>query len=164
MKILIAYYSFTGNTRKVAFAFSDYLKSKGRDVQLLELKLEKEPRRFLTQVLAVFVRKNARLSLPVKYDLLDYDRIILGSPVWALSPVPAVRSYILNTKNIKGKNIYLFVTYGSGLGKTKALDIMGSLIEKKGARILGKLAIWGKKTGDLDYLRGLFQEELSFKI
>jgi flavodoxin len=54
----------------------------------------------------------------------DYDLIIIGTPIWAWSPTPAIRTYIKNN-NLSGKKIALFFTYENNLRqaieKTKAL-------------------------------------------
>ena len=161
MQVLIVYYSFTGNTKKVAETFGDFLKNKGCCVTLLKIRPEKEVEKFLPQVIQTLVRKGCELPQDMECDFNNYEVILVGSPVWALSPVPAVRSYILESKNVKGKKVYLFVTYGSGLGKMKALNIMASLLEKKGAQILGRLAISQKKVYDRDYLYHAFSRKIS---
>ena len=54
----------------------------------------------------------------------DYDLIIVGTPIWAWSPTPAIRSYLKNN-NLSGKKVALFFTYENNLRqakeKTKAL-------------------------------------------
>lgn len=54
----------------------------------------------------------------------DYDLIIIGTPIWAWSPTPAIRTYVKNN-NLSGKKVALFFTYENNLRqaieKTKAL-------------------------------------------
>ena len=39
----------------------------------------------------------------------DYDLIVIGTPIWAWSPTPAVRTYI-QKNNLAGKKVALFYT------------------------------------------------------
>ena len=52
----------------------------------------------------------------------DYDLIIIGQPVWAGSPTPAIRTY-LNKNDLSGKKVALFFSDSSdqAVEKTKAL-------------------------------------------
>jgi len=60
---------------------------------------------------------------PTKRTPSDYDFIIIGQPVWAWSPTPAIRTY-LNKNDLSGKKVALFFTdssLGQAIEKTKAL-------------------------------------------
>jgi flavodoxin len=53
----------------------------------------------------------------------DYDLIIIGQPVWAGSPTPAIRTY-LNKNDLSGRKVALFFSdsnLGQAVEKTKAL-------------------------------------------
>jgi flavodoxin len=53
----------------------------------------------------------------------DYDLIIIGQPVWAGSPTPAIRTY-LNKNDLSGKKVAVFFSdtnLGKAVEKTKAL-------------------------------------------
>lgn len=50
-------------------------------------------------------------------DLSNYENIIIGTPVWAGSYVPALKSFFKNER-IKNKNIGLFVCCNGGQGNT----------------------------------------------
>ena len=160
MEALIAYYSFTGNTEKASVALSEFLKGKGYTVDILKVKPEKEARKFLHQTIQAVTKTGGRLPEGIQCDFKDYDAIFIGSPVWAFSPAPCIRKYILNAHYAEAKPVCLFVTYGSGLGRFKALDIMADILKKKQANILAKIAISGKKTNDVTYLREIFSREI----
>ena len=61
----------------------------------------------------------------------------VGSPVWAGSLVPAVRSY-LSSIDLKGKPVALFCTLG-GRGSERTLASMKELAS--GARLVGELSV-----------------------
>lgn len=109
MKILVAYFTKTGNTRKVAEAIHDAVKQEKPDL------------------------------LPVKdvQDPGTYDLIICGFPVQAHSvPVP-VQEFLKNLKN--GQKLAIFSTHGSrtegqlpkeaikhAVGLARNVEILGS--------------------------------------
>ena len=135
MKVLIVYYSFTHNTKKTSLVLLEFLKEKGHQIDLVELKPQKEAKKFIHQALGAFTKTGGALSDDVNCDFSGYEAIFIASPVWAFSPAPIISEYISKTQNVKAKNIYLIVTYGSGLGKNRALDIMESALVKKGGVI-----------------------------
>jgi len=80
----------------------------------------------------VFGRKKPDL-LPLPADLDAYDLIILGTPVWAGSPAPAMVSF-LSARQITGKKLALFCCHGGGKGR--ALEKLKALLP--GNTILGE--------------------------
>jgi flavodoxin len=60
---------------------------------------------------------------PTRRTLTDYDLVIIGQPIWAGNPTPAIRTY-LNKNDLSGKKAALFFSdagSGQALEKTKAL-------------------------------------------
>jgi multimeric flavodoxin WrbA len=49
-------------------------------------------------------------------DIGAYDLVIIGTPVWAWSYAPAMKTFLEETK-IEGKKIALFCCHGGGPGK-----------------------------------------------
>ena len=78
-------------------------------------------------------------------DLNEFDKIILGSPVWAFKPAPAINTYLDKCSSLKGKEAVCFVTYGSGTGKNKALSAMKKSLEKKGVARVNTLSFQEKE-------------------
>lgn len=54
---------------------------------------------------------------PIQIDLSQYDRIIMGTPVWWYTFAPAVKSF-LSKYSLSEKTIYPFATNGGWLGHT----------------------------------------------
>lgn len=109
MKILIAYYSKTGNTERVA---QDLAKNLGADVEKL---IDKKKRGGILGWLSggrdAMKKRLTKIAEPVK-SAADYDLVILGTPVWGWDMVPAVRTYLEKEKD-KFKTMALFVTSGN---------------------------------------------------
>lgn len=116
LKKLIIYYSLEGNTKLMAEAMAEAI---GADV--LQLTPKKELRstgfsKFLWGGTQVMMKKKPEL-LPLNYHPLDYDLIILGTPVWAWSYAPPIAT-LLSTIDFSGKLMALYCCHGGNYGKT----------------------------------------------
>ena len=91
MKTLIVYYSYTNNTEKVAKRIAELKKY---DILKLEPLID-----YSTDYQKVVDEEEAKMDSeeivelkPINIDLNQYDRIILGTPVWWYTMAPVVRS------------------------------------------------------------------------
>ena len=111
MKTLVAYFSKTGNTKKVAEKIAKELKADIDEIIDKENKGEEH------------MMKKEPIPIGYKKDPSKYDLAIIGSPVWAFSLPPAPRSYL--SKN-KFNKVAFFCTYalmkGRIFGKMKNLS------------------------------------------
>lgn len=146
MKSIIIYYSYTGNTKKVAAVLKNYLAQKG-EVEIIELKGMDESKSFLGQAVRAFRRKRAALE-SVNFNLSKYDVICFGTPVWAFGPAPAMNTYLDKCFGLVGKKMVLFTTYGSGTGRRRCLDCMRNALVKKGARSFKEFSIQQGRVSD----------------
>ncbi|MBU1124629.1 MAG: NAD(P)H-dependent oxidoreductase [Candidatus Omnitrophica bacterium] len=150
MKSVIIYYSFSGNTRKVAEVLEAHLRTKG-EVELIGLKPTQETKAFLAQCAQALRRVRTELE-PVKFDLSEYKGIFLGTPVWAFAPVPALNTFLDKCEGVNGKHVTLFTTYGSGTGNQKCLDSMQNALTKKGVSNFSRFSIQQFKVKDNDFV------------
>lgn len=150
MKSAVIYYSFSGNTKKVADVLKDCLKTKA-EVEIIELKPLGESDKFLTQAARAFKRKRAQLA-PVNYDLCGYDLVCFGTPVWAFGPAPAMNTYLDVCLGVKDKEVVLFTTYGSGTGNQRCLNYMQDVLAKKGAKQFKRFSIQQLKVDDREFV------------
>ena len=116
MKTLIVYYSYTNNTEKVAKKIAELKKY---DILKLEPLVD-----YSTDYQKVVDEEEAKMDSeeivelkPINVDLNQYDRIILGTPVWWYTMAPVVRSF-LSSNNLNGKKVIAFITNGGWLGHT----------------------------------------------
>lgn len=131
-KILVVYYSRTGNTEKVA---KDIAKVLNADVEKL---IDKKDRSGVTGYLGGgkdAAAGNLAEIEPLKKDPSKYDLVIIGTPVWAWTMSPAVRTYITRNKD-NLKQIALFTTAG-GTGPDKIIKKMEELAGKKAVTSAG---------------------------
>lgn len=115
-KILVVYFSYTGNTRKIANIIKDKL-----NCDILELKPVIPYSADYQTVVDEEQRLEGANHMPeiqdINVDLESYDTIVIGTPVWWYREAPVVRTF-LNKYDLSCKNIYLFATNAGWLGKT----------------------------------------------
>lgn len=112
MKTAIVYYSMHGNVRYVA---EKAAKELGAD--LIELKPvkaypDKGAMQFIWGGSAVTFKKKPDLE-PYSFNASDYDLVIIGTPVWASSFTPPLRTFFEN-HDLAGKKIAAIVTSAGG--------------------------------------------------
>lgn len=111
-KILIAYYSYSGNTKEVAEAIQ---KEIGGD--LFEIKTEgtyPAEYRPMTVQAKKEIEEGYRPKLTtVVADMAQYDVVFIGSPNWWGTITPQVSSFI-ETYDLNGKTVVPFITHGGG--------------------------------------------------
>jgi flavodoxin len=133
MKTAVIYYSCTGNSTLVAEILKAELNADTFRIETLDDKKRKGFALMFWGGSQVFTGKKPPLK-PLSVDISAYDLVILGTPVWAGSPSPALASF-LDTNSITGKKIALFCCHGGGKGK--ALDKLKALLN--GNTIIGEI-------------------------
>jgi len=153
MRSIVVYYSYTGKTHHAAQLITNIIKGKGGDILPVRIRPLKEEKNFLMQCAGSFFAKKPELYRTL-LDLKNFDRIIIGSPVWAFKPAPALNTFLDKCSSMEGKSVICFVTYASGAGKNKALELMKKNCVSKGARVIGTLS-FGNTESDEEYKKKL---------
>jgi len=119
MKTLVIYYTRTGNAKFMAETIAAELRADMEEV--IDLKNRQGKLAFLPAGRDAMRGKETEIA-QTKRTPNDYDLIIIGQPVWAGSPTPAIRTY-LNKNALSGKKVALFFSDTSveAVEKTKAL-------------------------------------------
>jgi flavodoxin len=151
MKILITYYSFSGNTYRVAKIFADRLSEKGEIISQ-RLKPTSEITTFSAQCYAALIGRRAKLKDNPIYDVSPFDLVILGSPVWAFAPVPAMNSYLDRLNGLHGKRVIVVLTSGSGLGVKRCFKHIRAILHGKGASSIDEINIPDRRQGDAAFI------------
>lgn len=153
-KILIVYFSYTGNTRRLAKLIQAQT---GGDLFEIEV-LKPYPKDYNTTVSQGQREVRAKYKPAIKIQIPDmerYDIVFVGSPIWWFTFAPAVSTFLSENK-FAGKTIVPFLTHGGyGIGSSipemqalcpqahivKGWECEGSRIEEMKDRI----AAWCKK-------------------
>jgi len=159
MKSLVTYFSYSGNTDRVAKVFKKVLEAKGT-VDIQRLKPKKEIKNFLLQCMAARHHKRAELEGNVKYDASSYDLVLIGSPVWAFAPVPAMNTYLENLTGLNGKRAVILITSGSGTRLGNCFKNIRKVLEDKGASKIDEINIPDMKNKDEDFVASSLQKIL----
>ena len=123
-KMLVLYYSQTGNTKAVAEEIANKL---GADIEEITMLEPYDPDFQTTIDRCMKDREQGILPeiQPVKADLANYDVIFLGFPVWFGTYAPPVITF-LNNADLSGKKIVPFCTFGSGGLESSVKDLVAA--------------------------------------
>jgi len=127
-KTLIVFYSRTGTTRKVAEMLAANINAK--TLEIMDDKDRKGPIGYIKAGRDA-MKKNLTKIKYDSVDLSEYNTIIIGTPVWAWTITPAIRTFIAEQEKIlKEKSHAFFCTMG-GSGDEQSFKEMEKLIGKK---------------------------------
>ncbi|MCQ9207094.1 MAG: NAD(P)H-dependent oxidoreductase [Omnitrophica bacterium] len=149
MRTAIVYYSYTrtGNTHRIARLAAETLRREGEKVVPVRIRPLKEAANFFAQCAEAFFAKKPELYRTL-LDFKDFDRIIIGSPVWAFKPAPAINTFLAECGALDGKEAICFVTHAGGAGRKNALEILKKKLAIKGACIAQTAFFRGDETSE----------------
>lgn len=108
MRTLVIYYSLEGNTKLMAETIASSLNADLYRVKPV-FDIEVSPiKKYIDGTKLILDHCKPNLEC-LKVDFTRYDRIYVGTPVWALNVAPAIRTLLLD--KIKDKEVALFYTY-----------------------------------------------------
>jgi flavodoxin len=137
-KILVAYFSHSGNTREIA---NQIHKSAGGDIfEIQSVKPYPYDYDAVVEQARQELDSDFKPALKTKMEnIKPYDLVFIGYPVWC-STVPAPVRTFLSEYDFSGKTIVPFCTHeGSGLGRS--VTNISKLCPK--STLLDGVAIWG---------------------
>ena len=116
MKALIVYYSYGGNTKRIAEMIQ---RETGADILRIDTAVpyDGDYNKVVDQGQREVDSGYCPELKPLNSGLSGYDTVILGSPVWWYTFAPAMRSF-LKQADLSGKTVYPFATNGGWLGHT----------------------------------------------
>ncbi len=132
-KSLVVFFSHEGNTSFIARKIAELT---GSDI--LELKPRKQlaskasASRFFWGGAKVYMRTKPELK-KFKLDPNDYDVLFIGTPVWAWTFAPPLRTFFAD-HDLSGKKVALFISHGGG--PKKAMERFRKAVSK--AEVLGE--------------------------
>ena len=157
-KILIAYFSYSGNTESAAEHLNKILRKKHPtpNVDLLEIQIQNPNPAGIYEASQKDLNAGARPTLKTKIaDMKKYDVILLGYPTWwATLPMPVMT--FLESYDFRGKTVISFSSHGgtrygdsvSDLNKALPQSYVGLPFEffyGGGSDLESRLESWVKK-------------------
>lgn len=126
-KILIAYYSWSGNTKEVAEAIHEKVGGDMFEIQTVESYPEEYKKTTAQAKKEINEGYHPKLKGSVE-NIGQYDVIFLGSPNWWGTIAPAVSTFLAEN-NLEGKTVVPFITHGAG-GKQNTIDDLTAQCKK----------------------------------
>ncbi|ULQ60434.1 flavodoxin [Brucepastera parasyntrophica] len=151
MAVLIAYYSWSGNSGKLAKAIQE--KTGGTLFEIAPVLPYTANYNAVVEQAKKEIRNGYRPELEsLPGDLEDYDTILIGSPNWWSTIAPPLASF-LAASDFSGKTLAPFITHGGG-GPGNCKKDISSLCP--GGTVLKPFVSYGSNTGKAelgDWLR-----------
>ena len=158
MKTLITYYSYSGITEKVINMFKEVLEKKS-ELKVQRLKPKEEITSFFGQCMAARFKKRCEIEEAL-FDASSYDTIIIGLPVWAFAPVPAINTYLDKVTGLDNKKLIVLLTSGSGAGVKMCFKYINSIISSKGVSNISEINIPNAKMDDKSFIVSSLEKTL----
>lgn len=161
MKPVVIYYSLTGKTAVVATAAARILNAEIKKIEEVH-PYKSGPLVYLFGGLAAAMGRGSRIkSLDFTPD--RYDFIMVGSPVWAGRPVPAVNAFIASA-DFDGRDVVVFCTAAGDLKGTEvAIRTMTQKIEAKTGKVIGSFAIRTAKATEQELIEKTREEVRKYR-
>ena len=133
VRVLIVFYSGTGNTRKIAGKIKEFFRMKKIAVEMQEiLPVKNLNPKELSKQESIELKK-----MPL--DLSAFDLIFVGGPIWGMQPSPILVAYLKKLENIHGKKFVLFLSCYAFTGNS--IKKLSSILATKGAKMIDSFAI-----------------------
>lgn len=118
-KVLVAYYSYSGNTREMARQIADV--SGGELFEIVPVTPYSSDYQTVVDQAKREINAGARPALKTRVDdMSQYDVVFVGSPCWWATVAPPVATF-LTSYDFAGKTVVPFMTHeGSRMGRTEA--------------------------------------------
>lgn len=126
MKTVIVYYSMSGNTKYVADIIAKKIDADIIRIEPVKAYPDQGAKKFIWGGKSAVMGEKPALQ-SYEFSAEKYDRIILGTPVWAGTFAPPIRSFLKENPDIQGKRIAVFTCFSGG-GADKAIEKMKKYI------------------------------------
>lgn len=116
MKTLVIYYSHDGSTKLIAETVARELEA---DIEAVKPKknIDASGAKIVYWGLRQLITQPKPEIEPIKKNPMDYDQIIIGTPVWSYTYAPPIKTFFENY-SIKEKRVAIFCCHGGQKAKT----------------------------------------------
>lgn len=109
LKKLVIYYTFEGDTKFIGDIIAETIKADILELELMKKDIGKDYVKYVLGEKQVLMKTKPLLK-PFNKDINSYDLLVIGTPVWAGTYAPALRTFFSETKIID-KKIALFYCF-----------------------------------------------------
>jgi len=145
IKACVIFYSYSGITRGVAEGIRN---ASGCD--LIEVRTKKPYTSFSVYTTGVLHSRKGTCDPiePAVIDVSAYDLLIIGSPVWAWKPAPAINAAVQALRGCEGRMAVIFTTCSNQPGE--ALPLIGKALADRGVKVMAEISLDAKDTKNPD--------------
>lgn len=143
-RIMVVYYSKSGRTKKAATKLATMLKADCEE--LFDRRTYNGALGFMKAGYYALKHKLTNL-MPIRHQPINYDIVILCTPIWAGNITPAIRTYCQQNEL---KSVAWLITCGDPHNTVKQLPTAANLIRTT--------LVLGQKEVDNDQIEGKLQE------
>ena len=126
MRTAIIYYSMSGNTEFAAEKIAKKLEADVIRIEPVKAYPDKGVKKFFWGGKSAVMGEEPEL-LPYDFQAEQYDTIVIGTPIWASSFAPPIKTFLSKNRNITDKKIAVFTCFSGG-GADKAIEKMRKFI------------------------------------
>lgn len=145
IRACVIFYSYSGITRGIAEGIRN---ASGCD--LIEVRT-KTPYSAFTAYTTGVLRSRKGMCDPIgpaEIDVSAYDLLVIGTPVWAWKPAPAINAAVMALRGCEGKSAVIFSTCSNQPGD--ALPILSWALSGRGVRVLAEIPLMAEDTKNPD--------------
>ncbi len=145
IRACVIFYSYSGITRRVAEGIRN---ASGCD--LIEVTTKNPYTSFSAYTKGVLRSRRVECDPiePVEIDVSGYDFLIIGTPVWAWKPSPAINGAVRALKGCEEKMAVIFTTCSNQPGE--ALLILKKALEERGMKVMAEISLDQEDTKNPD--------------
>lgn len=115
MKVLVAFYSRTGTTKEVAARIAAELAADQEEI--VDQKNRQGVLGFIGGGKDATLKRLAKIN-DIQKPPEQYDVVVIGTPVWANTMAPAIRTYLTQQKDSLPRLAFFVTTGSSGIDRT----------------------------------------------
>ena len=145
MKTAVVFFTRDGSTRVAAQVLAEKLSA-----DIFELEEVKKrggsPFSFMAAGFGAFTGARSRLKNDFAAQMGAYERICIGTPIWAGQAVPAVNTFV-HRLGAKDKKVIVFAVQGDPDTNKNSAQKLFAALEKKGALVETMLCLYGADVG-----------------
>lgn len=145
IRTCVIFYSYSGVTRHVAEGIRN---ASGCD--LIEVRTKTPYSTFTAYTTGVLRSRKRSLDEiePGEIDVSEYDLLIIGTPVWAWKPSPAINAAVQALIGCEGKRAVIFSTCSNQPGE--ALPLLKEALAARGVQVMAAISLDAKDTKNPD--------------
>lgn len=132
MTVAIIYHSVSGHTREIAEYLADTCD--GMLIEIVGRTHYNAVTRYILGGKRAMSGEKDEID-PAMINVADFDALVVGTPVWARHPTPAINAAVDALQGCEGKEAVIYATCGAMAGDTLAL--LESALEQKGVQVKG---------------------------